>query len=121
MAKPSLVKGVSELKKTFDKESKYLGKKFEEGLVLFGLIVQAESMRHCPVDTGALRNSHRTDKSGSGYRTVVKVSCQTAYAIFVHENLEAFHKPGTWAKFLERALRDKTKEGIRVMKAHMKS
>ena len=115
----SRIIGVNKLKKKFQQHAEYKGREFEEGIKLGGLIIQAESMRHTPVDTGALRNSHRTEHSGSGFKTVVKVSCQTAYAIFVHENLEAYHNPGTWAKFLYRAARTKRKEVLAVIKAKM--
>lgn len=118
--KVTRVLGAKELKKTFREQSRYLGKGFEEGLVLGGLIIQAESMAHTPVDTGALRNSHRTTKTGGGFKTIVRVSCQTAYAIFVHENLEASHAAGTWAKFMTRAVEKKQKDVIAVIKQKMK-
>lgn len=116
------VNGLSSLKKHWKERRAAITAGLERGLMLGGLVIQAASQKQTPVDTGALRNSHRTTKGKGGGRDakgrftpgsggakaapiVVKVSCQTAYAIFVHERLDLRHAEGTNAKFLENAAR----------------
>jgi len=72
-----------------------------------GLIGEAKPQT--PVDTGVLRASGYVQQPQiSG--TNVTVECgfggaAQGYAIYVHENLEARHKAGTNAKYLERPMR----------------
>ena len=66
-------------------------------------IERTESMRRTPVDTGALRASHRvtTESSGRDISGTIAVGGPAApYAVEVHENLHALHTVGQ-AKFLE--------------------
>lgn len=93
-----------------------------------GLIVQAEAQRRVPVEYGNLRASAYTNPHHSKKNTV-RVGFGAAYALWVHENLEAKWKgkprrSGTgvyWGpkgepKFLERALiakKDEIKEALR--------
>ncbi len=60
-------------------------------------------MKVVPVDTSALKNSapNVTRKEGSGFNTVFIVGYGMDYAVYVHENINARHKPGKMAKFLE--------------------
>ena len=61
-------------------------------------IVAEEADKLVPVDTGTLKNSQEiTDDS---------IIYTANYAIFVHEDLEAYHPHGE-AKFLEKAWRNK--------------
>jgi hypothetical protein len=60
------------------------------------------SMAQVPVKTGALRRSAMASKPVvSGTTVSCTVSYDTDYAIYVHENLSAFHPHGN-AKYLER-------------------
>lgn len=80
-------------------------KAMERALMKAGLFLQAESQKIVPVDTGALKNSAFTRKTGSGFQTSVLVGYTMFYAVYVHENLEARHAPGKVAKFLEEPAR----------------
>jgi len=66
-----------------------------------------ESMRRTPVRFGALRASTRVltpEWDGNTLTVIIAVGdTSTPYAIYVHENLDAFHKVGQ-AKFLESTL-----------------
>jgi hypothetical protein len=65
-------------------------------------LVMNESQRQVPVDTGILRASGSVDVPMSeGGIITSSLGYSTNYAVYVHENLEAFHKPPTKAKFLE--------------------
>ena len=93
----------------FDSARNINEKAVEKGLKKGGLVVMANSMEQTPVDTGALRGSHRVSHEGAGYETKVKVELLQSYAIYVHEDPDAQHAPGTNYKFLSRALRDNIK------------
>lgn len=49
-------------------------------------------------------------------RAVVSVGYTQAYAVYVHEDLEAKHKPGKTAKYLETPLRQMQQEFPRICK-----
>jgi len=74
-----------------------------EGLLAGGLIIERTAKRYVPVLTGNLKNSGYTRKVGP--RTV-EVGFSAAYAVFVHENLEARHRNGQ-SKYLQRAVVEK--------------
>ena len=57
----------------------------EAGLKAAGLVFQGESQRLVPIDTGNLRASAFTRKSGSGFNVDVNVGYTANYALFVHE------------------------------------
>jgi hypothetical protein len=59
----------------------------------------------CPIATGKLRDSGHVIVDGDGYNTVAAVIYDAEYAIYVHENLDAYHEPPTQAKWLEETLR----------------
>lgn len=71
------------------------------------LVIQRESMKRTPVDTGALRASHVTkapESNGGEISVKIEVGGPAApYAVFVHENMAAHHEVGQ-AKFLESAI-----------------
>jgi hypothetical protein len=96
------------------------GRAFNRALRRAGLLVQRAAQEKTPVDTGILRKSARTEASGAGFKTEVSVSFSSAYAIYVHEDLEANHEVGE-AKFLERAAMEKKKEVLDLIKNEVSS
>lgn len=72
-------------------------------------IEKTESMKRTPFEFGALRASHTVSQPvnrGDTIEVVISVGGVSApYAVFVHENLEAFHSHGQ-AKFLESTVRE---------------
>lgn len=94
------VTGVGAVVKRLATAKNDCAKGMERGLVKAALLVQRESQKIVPVDTGALKNSAFTRKVGSGFSTDAIVGYTQNYAIFVHENLEAKHAPGKTAQFL---------------------
>jgi len=85
------------------------------GLKLAGLFLQRESQLIVPIDTGALRNSAFTRSVGEGFDTRVGVGYSQDYAIYVHEDLNARHAPGKVAKYLERPLRTKQSQMLKII------
>ncbi len=72
-------------------------------------IEMTEAKRRTPVDTGALRASGRVEgpqlAAGDVYVTLSFGGPAAPYALFVHENLDAYHKVGQ-AKYLESTLNE---------------
>lgn len=95
-------------------------KGFRRGLLAAGLFVQAEAQKKTPVDTGLLRNSARTEMRGSDLKSEVVVSFSTAYAIYVHEDPDAYHEVGEY-KFLEKAAVQNKKQVIDLVNHHVKN
>lgn len=74
------------------------------GLVKCAWILLRVSQKYVPVATGALKASGHVESSGSGFGAKASVVYDTLYAIYVHENLNAYHTPPTSARFLARAV-----------------
>lgn len=106
------------LRKLKDKAEDY-EKGNERGLKRCAALLLRESMKIVPVDTGFLRRSGSWSMVGKGLTAKAMVGYSAAYSIFVHENLEARHKPGKSAKFLEQPYRDLQPEFLRIMREEM--
>jgi len=91
MAQLSLVTGVDEVISKLRVWDKRYEKRFAAGMKVAGLFLQRESQKIVPVDTGILRSTAFTRATGFGFATDVLVGYTAAYAIFVHEDLDAAH------------------------------
>lgn len=69
---------------------------------------------YCPVDTGELRASGYVESVRTRGRVSTEIGFgrggHPSYAVMVHENPAAFHKPPTQYKFLERAVFEEQNE-----------
>ena len=88
-------------------------------LLMGALLLQRLSQKIVPVDTGLLRNSAASRVEGSGMKVKAVVSYGTDYAVYVHEDLEARHKPGKTAKYLEKPMRENRDQITKVVKSHL--
>jgi len=112
------VQGVKKIKRAFMARKCRHAKGLRKGLFRAGLFLQRESMKIVPIDKNVLRSSANTRMEGVGFDSACIVSYGTDYAVYVHENMEAKHKPGKQAKFLEQPLREKRdRMGAIVIKA----
>lgn len=84
------------------------------GLRKAAAFVLRESQKIVPVDTGALRASGRVVVEGEGFGTRCTVSYNTDYAIYVHEDLNAAHRPGKTAKYLVRVIVEQRDQIVRI-------
>lgn len=98
------VQGMKNVEAAIKAHTKATAKGVRIGLYRAGLFLQRESQKVVPVDTGALKGSATTRAEGEGLDTAVIVGYGTDYGLYVHENLDARHKPGKYAKFLTRTL-----------------
>lgn len=81
------------------------GKKKFEGTIESMLrkaatIIYNESQKQVPVDTGDLKKSGKVVVTGKGFGARAFVVYDAKYAVWVHENLEAYHEPPTKARYL---------------------
>jgi len=146
MARITKVEGMQEVKRNVRGATRSMGRGVSVGLRRAGLTLQAMSQRIVPVQTGNLKASAFTRHSGGGFDTVVTVGYTAAYAVFVHENLEAAHGeefnrkhadkirmastraqrkvwfrrgPNQQAKFLERPMRENKRKLLEIVKREM--
>jgi len=88
----------------------------ERGLKDAGLFLQRESQKIVPVDTSNLKGGAFTrNVGGKGFDANVVVGYVADYAVAVHEDLQAKHKPGKQAKYLEQPAREKKDEVIEII------
>lgn len=118
MAERVAVEGLDKVMANLNKEIAKIKGRSIAGLLAGGLIIQAEAQRRVPVDTGNLKGSAFTRKAHDDEKSVV-VGFGAAYAIYVHEDLNAFHDDGE-AKFLENAVTAKGQEVLEAIAAYAK-
>ena len=88
----------------------------ERRLMKAGRFLQRESQKVVPVDTSNLKAGADTvNAGGKGFLADIVVFFRAVYAVFVHENLEARHKLGKRAKFLESIAREKKSEIFKII------
>jgi hypothetical protein len=78
-----------------------------------------ETLKVTPKKTGILRDSGKTEFRGKGKNIegiVYFDETEAPYAIYVHEDLEAYHKPPTTAKFLQKTQYEKRGEISRIIR-----
>lgn len=94
MAKFLRITGVPNLLKNLEKSAKVVNGNIEKGLIKAGLFLQRKSQEIVPVQFGFLKASAYTRMSVAHSKTmtgIVSVGYTAAYAVYVHENLEAAH------------------------------
>ena len=70
-------------------------------------MIQRESMKRTPIDTGNLQGSHRSSVTKDVKGIVGNIWVETVYALFVHEAREGTKFKSPWPrgrKFMERAI-----------------
>ena len=116
MANLTKITGLKTVLRNLDKADLRLGDKFEKNLLKAGLFIQRESQKIVPVDTSNLKGGAETRSiSGKGWKAHVVVLYKALYSVFVHENLDARHKRGKRAKFLESVIREKKDEIFKII------
>lgn len=109
MAASVVIEGLDSVMAALNEQIGQIEGRTTGGLLAGGLIIQREAQKRTPVLTGNLKGSAYTRKTPEDDK-VVEVGFSAAYALFVHENLEAHHTNGQ-AKFLESAA-DDTKDQV---------
>jgi hypothetical protein len=128
------VTGLETVMRNLNREVKGIRGRTVAGLFEAGLQIQGSAQKRVPVDTGNLKASAYTRRDPSG-RPLVEVGFTSAYAVFVHENLEMKLKgqPRTsgsrkgryWdpqgkagPKFLQNAVSDNVRNILRIVQHH---
>lgn len=105
------VSGLSQVTRNLNEQIERMGGATHRGLVRSMLLVERESKIQTPIDTGNLRGSWETSPIEETHRgPVISGGYGAEYAIYVHEDLEARHAPGTNAKFLENAFKENERD-----------
>ncbi len=116
MAKIIRITGVNKVLKNMRKATKGYAARAERGLKLAGTFVQGQSQKIVPVDTANLKGGAFTRNiGGKGFKADVIVGYVADYAVYVHENLDARHKKGKQAKYLESVVRKDRSEIFRII------
>jgi len=116
MARMLRISGMNKVLGNLKKSKTITAGKVGIGLKRAGLFLQRESQNIVPVDTSNLKNGAFTrNVGGSGFDTDVIVGYVADYAVYVHENLQAKHKPGKQAKYLEQPAREKKNEIFKII------
>ena len=102
MALLTTISGIDIVLRNLKKSRGTIGTSVAKGLKRGALLLQRESMKIVPVDTNILRaGAFNRNIGGEGFDTDMMVGYQAEYAVYVHEDLEARHKTGKQAKYLE--------------------
>lgn len=112
------IKGLDRVRRNLNEKINEVQDQTVGGLLAGGLFLQGESQRLVPVATGNLKGSAFTRKKPDDAKAV-EVGYNAAYAIYVHENLEAHH-PNGQAKYLETPMRQKQDDIVRIIAEHSK-
>ncbi len=93
----------------------------ERGLKIGGHYLQRKSQLVVPVDTGNLKGGAFTrNVGGKGFKADIVVGYVADYAVTVHEDLQAKHKKGKQAKYLEEPARREKGEIIKIIRREAK-
>lgn len=97
------ITGGEAILKNLNREIRKIVGRTRAGMLEAALLVKGESQKLVPVDTGNLRGGATAEVFTIGKNIVAGVGFTAAYAVHVHENLEAKHTVGQ-SKFLENAV-----------------
>ena len=121
MAKLIKITGMSRVLANLKRSKSATAAGVERGLKQAGLFLQRESMLIVPIDKDILRPGAFTrNVGGSGFDADVVVGYVADYATYVHEDLQAKHKPGKQAKYLEQPAREKKGEIVKIIKEEVR-
>jgi len=114
-----IVKGREEVVRSLREMAGNIPEAARRALWTGGSKMMNQSKKWCPVDTGILRASGAVSVPARG-GIAVSLGYYTDYAIYVHENMNAYHNPPTKAKFLEDAVNAGKEDMLNEFEAEMK-
>ena len=101
MARAKLDQDLTRVLKELDKADRNTRDAMRSAVYLEFVQMMRESLAEVPVDTGRLRSTaYVTMPSYISENISIEAGYATNYAVYVHENENAFHNPPTKAKFL---------------------
>lgn len=98
------IRGLNNVLKMLERVATETNASLDDALLAEAELIMTEAKERTPVLTGALRASGHVDQTDKGVRLEFG-GPSAPYAVYVHENLEAYHSNGQ-AKFLESAVLD---------------
>jgi len=117
MARLIKIKGMPKILRNMKKATKNFGQQFERGAKKAALFLERKATEVVPVDKDILRPGVETrNVGGDGFKADVIVTYgPNEYAVYVHEDMKAKHKPGKTAKFLEGPAKDNKDELFKIV------
>jgi hypothetical protein len=106
------LQGLDKVMRNLEVQIKGIKGRSMAGLWEAGLQIQRVAQKRTPVDTGNLKASAYTRKYNE---EAIEIGFTAAYAVYVHENLEAHHPVGQ-AKFLESAVTDNQRAIVEIIR-----
>jgi hypothetical protein len=110
--------------RNLNREIKRIRGRSRRGMHKAVLIVKAAALPKTPVDTGHLRSSAYTNvfpgRGGVTPALIGEIGYTASYAVYVHEINKAYRAGGTGWKYLERALKEKSKEVLEAIRSTVK-
>lgn len=102
--------GITEVRNAFRRLRDTTGRKVHNGLDTAALYLLRESQAIVPVEFGPLRASGQARGKGKGIKRQSRVVYTKAYAMAVHENVNAAHGAAYNAKYADRIANAKTRK-----------
>ena len=113
------VTGVNNVLTNLNKAMNKIKEGIEDGVAESAEIIESESKKLTPVDSGALKDSHYTSTGKKGSVIVGETGLTEEYAVPVHENLQRNYDTGE-AKFLEKGANKSTRKIVRAVSKNIK-
>jgi len=99
-------RGLAEWQRNLQRIAKRFPEEIERALTIEAKIELKEAQRRVPYDTGKLHDSGKVlPPIRTQNRILVPIIFDAPYAVYVHEDPDAFHPNGQW-KFLESVLNE---------------
>ena len=118
------ISGIEQVLKNLNWEIKLINNRSRAGLRDAALVVRRRSQQLTPVDIGNLKASAYTEAYDTPLGPGAEIGYTADYAVFVHEidrhhktGKPIVHQVGQW-KFLETALKEKSKEVLEIIRRH---
>lgn len=119
MAKRSRVTGLNKVLNNLNSQITRIEGAAMAGLYEAGLGIEAVAKKRAPIEFNNLRPSGYTRRVTDG-SAAVEVGFTEAYAVYVHEDLEANHPRGGQAKYLQSAVDDNRERIVEIIKRRAK-
>lgn len=124
------LKGLETVMKNLNRQLRGVKERTAQGVLAGAREILAEAKRRVPVEYGDLRDSGYVSVSRDE-RMAVDIGFTAPYALSIHENMEqklkgrprpsgigVYWGPSGQPKFLESAIRDKTRDVVRIVADH---
>ena len=113
-----VISGIDMVLANLNREVSGIKGRTRQGMHTVALTIKGAALPLTPIETGNLRGSwySKVKQQGDNIGVEVGYGEGASYAVFVHERTELHHASPTQAKFLEEALKRKTKAILDILR-----